>query len=219
MKLLKYFSCIALGCFFALPASAQIVLPQIRSGIGDTAAKIIENSETAFCYQVTPKSPTYAGYTLNNMAITGFCGIIDNNLRQMLLNQLVSEEKNIDFLTTENCTIQPRVLLRFVRGVDNVDILLSSPCYSISIFYGGSVRTYNMKPAAQLLTTVTDAFKKTQTKFVSPAVLNQLLPIGVVQSAEQRSKLLPVAQPKKSWSSDNSQSRPQNNWNTLNFSK
>ena len=220
MKLSKYFSLAVIAYSFISTASAQTVLPQIRSSIGDTATKIIENSETAFCYQVAQKPQNYSGYTLNNMAITGFCGIIDDNLRKLLLTQLISEEKNIDFYKTENCTIQPRVLLRFVRGVDNADILLSAPCYSISIFYGGTVKTYNMQPASLLLDNVTDAFKKTQAKFVSPAILNQLLPIGVVQSAEQRAKLLPSTQPKTNWNTPTNPSSPksQAGWNSLNLS-
>lgn len=221
MKLFKCFSFLALTYFFITAAYAQTVLPEIKSGIGSTATNIIENSETAFCYQVSLKPQNYSGYTINNMAITGFCGIIDDNLKKLLLTQLISENKNFDFITTENCTIQPRVLLRFVRGVDNADVLLSAPCYSISIFYGGNIKTYNMKPASQVLDAITNAFNKTQTKFVSPAILGQLLPIGVVQSAEQRAKLLSHDQPKRSWSSPASDqgTQPQNKWNSLNFAK
>ena len=66
-------------------------------------------------------------------------------------------------------------MLRFVRGVDNTDVLLSSPCYSYSVFYGGKVRPFNAKPAAEIIDALINPLLKKKVKFVSPALLNQLV--------------------------------------------
>ena len=199
-------------------ATAKTVLPSIASDIGVSATQNIEKAERLFCYVVSAKPQNYSGYTLDNMAITGFCGVIDDNLKDLLIEQILATQNNIDFVNVENCTIQPRVLLRFVRGVDSTDILLSAPCYSASIFYGGSIKTYNMKPAANLLDTVTNAFQTSQTNFVSPALLNQLLPIGVPQKGVVKPVSTPRPQVKRNW--DVSQEPTGNNaWNSLKFSK
>ncbi len=200
------------------PASAKTVLPSIASDIGASATQNIEKAERLFCYVVSAKPQNYSGYTLDNMAVTGFCGIIDDNLKDLLIEQILATTNNIDFVNVENCTIQPRVLLRFVRGVDNTDILLSAPCYSASVFYGGNIKTYNMKPATNLLDTITNAFQTSQTNFVSPASLNQLLPVGVPQKGVAKPVSLQNTQVKKNW--DTSQEQPRNNaWNSLKFSK
>ena len=225
MKISKYVLAAVLGMLMSTSANAQTkpatVLSNVKNKIGVTATANIENAERLFCYQVSAKPQNYTGYTIDNMAITGFCGVIDDNLRNMLTEQIFGNDENIDFINTDNCTIQPRILLRYVRGVDNTDVLLSLPCPSASVFYGGNISTFNMKPATELLTTVINAFKASQLKFVSPALLNQLLPIGVAQTSEQKALLNQSAQPKRNWGNTASEpAKPANQgWNSLNFSK
>ena len=186
-----------------------------------TATRNIENAERLFCYRVDRQPENYNGYTIDNMAVTAFCGVIDENLRKMIVEQLLMTQTNFDFINTEDCTISPRILLRFVRGVDNTDILLSAPCHSMSIFYSGKLVTYNMKPSEELVETIVNAFKSNETKFVSPALLNQLMPIGVAQTAQQRAQLNSSLQPKRNWDKDNQGSGTvtQSGWNSLNLSK
>ena len=223
MKLGKYIIVFTLLSFIAIDSHAQNksigILPSIKDEIGTSAANNIENAEKLFCYQVSSKPKNYTGYTINNMAITGFCGVIDINLQQMFTEQFFATESNFDFINTDNCTIQPQVMLRYVRGIDNTDVLLSSPCHSMSVFYAGNLRTFNMKPAVELIDTVVNAFKSNQTKFVSPALLNQLLPIGVAQTSQQKAILNKNSQPKKSWEEpQTSQTEKKNSsWNSLNF--
>lgn len=222
MSRLLTVSLLAMGLSVEVSAQEQdiSVLPNIKSEIGISATQNIEKAERLFCYKVANKPQNYDGYTINNMAITGFCGIIDDNLRAMITEQLFANEANIDFIGQENCTIQPQVLLRYVRGVDNTDVLLSNPCHSASVFYGGSIKTFNMKPAAEVITTIVNAFNASQAKFVSPALLNQLLPIGVAQTTEQKALLQQPAQVKNNWQTKtqdvNSQPKTQG-WNNLEF--
>lgn len=224
MKFGSYILALTVALTFAANVNAQnkevSVLPEIKNEIGNSATSNIENAERLFCYKVAPKPQNYNGYTINNMAITGFCGVIDENLQQMITEQFLASENNIDFINTDNCTIQPKIMLRYVRGIDNTDVLLSSPCHSISIFYAGTLKTFNMKPATELVDTVVNAFKSSQTKFVSPALLNQLLPIGVAQTAEHKALLNQNTQPKRNWTSDTptqAKQQPGGAWNSLNF--
>ena len=68
------------------------------------------------------------------------------------------------------------LMLRFVRGVDYTDVLLSSRCHSFSVFYGGKVKSYNFSPAAEIIDVMVDSFRPKTVPFVSPAMLRQLLP-------------------------------------------
>lgn len=67
------------------------------------------------------------------MAVTGFCGIIENDLKNMIIRQFFATPENISQEVAQ-CVIKPRLMLRFVRGVDYTDVLLSSPCHSFSVF-------------------------------------------------------------------------------------
>lgn len=70
------------------------------------------------------------------MALTGFCGVLNPELKKLVLQELFMSPQNVILDKNENCIIKPKIMLRFVRGVDNTDVLLSSPCYSYSVFYG-----------------------------------------------------------------------------------
>ena len=90
-------------------------------------------------------------------------------------------------------------MIRWVRGVDFTDMLISAPCYSYSIFYGSKVRTFNFRPGAELVDAMVDAFKDLTVPFVSPALLNQLLPVGVPQTKEQQEIVKEQSGPIRKW--------------------
>ena len=219
MRIYKYLFFILAALLTCFDSQAQTILPNIRSDIGTAGAQNIEKAERLFCYRVEKQPANYSGYTIDNLAVKAFCGVIDENLRGMLFEQLFTTQSNFDFINTENCSISPRILLRFVRGVDNTDVLLSVPCHSISIFYGGKLVTYNMKPAEELMETIINAFKSNETAFVSPALLNQLMPIGVAQTAQQKAQLGANSQPKRDWetNADKQPAAEQKGWNSLDF--
>ena len=66
------------------------------------------------------------------------------------------------------------------------DVLISAPCHSVAIFYGGKAKAYNFKPGAEILDVMVESFKGQMVPFTSPALLNQLLPIGVPQTSAQQ---------------------------------
>lgn len=197
-----------------------VILEEISSAIGASAVDNITNAEQIFCYQVASKPEGYTGYTLNGFALAGFCGVINTELKTMIVSELFMNPDNIIFDVTENCIIRPRIMLRFVRGVDSTDVLLSSPCHAFAIFYGGKLNAFNAKPAAQIIDALVDPLVRSKVDFASPALLNQLLPIGIAQTDEQKALLNEKNGPLRKWEkapkqSDNEPRR--GGWNKINL--
>ena len=197
-------------------------LSGISDSIGAAATINIEQAEQVFCYEVEPRAVDYDGYTINGMALTGFCGVLNDELKKLVLEELFMSPQNVILDKSEDCIIKPKIMLRFVRGVDNTDVLLSSPCYSYSVFYGGKIRPFNAKPAAEIIDALINPLLKKKVKFISPALLNQLLPVGVAQTAEQKELVNKKNKPIRGWVKDESTSvsaetQPKSSgWNKLN---
>lgn len=196
------------------------VLPEIKQAIGGNAWNNIENSEQVFCYEVSSKPAEFSGYTLNSTAITGFCGVIKPEVKKIILNDLFKSNKNVLFNVREECVIRPRILLRFIRGIDATDVLLSSPCYSFTVYYSGTVSVFNAKPAARIIDTLIASFSKNHVDFVSPALLGQLLPVGVPQTPEQKELVSKRPKPIRNWAVDRPKEAAlepeKKGWNNLN---
>ena len=154
------------------------------------------------------------------MAVTGFCGIIENDLKNMIIRQFFATPENISQEVAQ-CVIKPRLMLRFVRGVDYTDVLLSSPCHSFSVFYGGKVKSYNFSPAAEIIDVMVDSFRPKTVPFVSPAMLRQLLPIGVAQTQSQKDMVAKQSGPIRNWDTQSAPANPaapkKSGWNNLNL--
>lgn len=203
-------------------AQPKQVLAEIKNAIGPVAWDNIENAEKIFCYEVDVRPDDYSGYTLDSMAVTGFCGVIKSEIKEQVLSQLFMNNKNVLFNVREECVIRPRIVLRFVKGIDATDVLLSSPCYSFTVYYPGSVNVFNAKPAAKIIDTLINTLDKNNVDFVSPALLNQLLPVGVPQTKEQRELVSKRPKAIKNWevkkSEEKTTEKPESQgWNNLNL--
>lgn len=197
------------------PKLIKGIIPQIYNSIGDAAAQNIANAEQIFCYQIANRPENFEGYTLNGMAIAGFCGIISQDLQNLIKKEFLSSANNLTFNKTENCVIRPQIMLRFVRGVDSTDLLLSSPCHAIAFFYGGKVSAFNAKPSAEIIDAIIDPLLKNKVEFISPTLLQQLLPIGVPQTDEQKELVKQQNSPLKNWQKQNSNQPKKGGWNKL----
>jgi hypothetical protein len=183
------------------PQGPQIT-PYMKDSIPPLALKNILEAETAFCYTVTPASPDFDGYTLDGYALTGFCGILPPQERDLFINNYLETDLNTSTVLS-SCYVQPRIMLRFIRGVDYADVLYSSPCPSFTLFYGGKVKSFNAAPSEELMTALIEAYEKQKRDFVSPTLIGQIMPIGVPQTDEQQ-KLVREQKAQK----------PVRNWNT-----
>lgn len=146
------------------------IIPYIKSNIQDNAANIIKSPEQVFCYRVAKRSANLNEYTLDNFALKGYCGELDIGKTATTYEALFTRGPNI-ITSQSSCRIEPRVMLRFVRGVDFVDLLLSSPCPSFTVFYAGKYRSFNIKQA--VIEDIIKLHEKTDEPFHSPALLKQ----------------------------------------------
>ena len=192
------------------------ILDEISSAIGDSALNNISNAEQVFCYQIANRPENYTGYTIDGMAIVGFCGVINKELQTLIKSELLMNPENILFDVTENCVIRPQVMLRFVRGIDATDILLSSPCHALAVFYGGKISAFNAKPASQIIDAIIDPLIKNKVDFASPALFNQLMPIGVAQTDEQKALIQKKNEPIRNWQQKQQENKARKaGWNKL----
>ncbi|MBR1648645.1 MAG: hypothetical protein IJ689_03500 [Alphaproteobacteria bacterium] len=174
-------------------------LTQYVDAFGNLAMKNIFEAEQVFCYEVFPYDPAYEGYALNGYPIRGFCGVRNHAVRDLIAKHFFSTEDSVDFQNTEECMIQPKVMLRFVRGVDYTDVLFSSPCYALVVYYAGMHGAFNYRPAAELIDTILKNLQSQHQEFVSPALLNQLMPIGIIQNEQQRKMIKKNNEPIRKW--------------------
>lgn len=199
----------------AVPSTPHI-LSEITSATNAFAIKNITDAEQVFCYQIATPPENYTGYTIDGMAIVSFCGIIDEKLRSVIKNELLSKSENLIFNKTEDCIIRPQIMLRFIRGIDATDILLSSPCHAIALFYGGKISAFNAKPASAIIDNIVRALIKNKVDFVSPALFNQLLPIGTVKNEEQKLLLEKKNAPFMQWKQNQQEKAAKSaGWNKL----
>ena len=212
----------------ALPTSQNVptekaeVLPAIRDGISKNALKNIMHSEQAFCYTVDTAESGYDGYVMDNMKIKGFCGILGQTELDLIFNEFLKKEESISS-GVANCIIRPRIMLRFINGIDNTDVLFSSPCHSFSVFYAGEVKSFNLAPAAETVDAFITAYEKRHMNFVSPSLLGQVLPIGVPQTEEHQRLIREksVQKPIKKWETEKESPKEQtkseslSGWNRL----
>ncbi len=232
---MKRFLALVLGCFIlttsvsaqekstaSSTAKPKTILEGISKAIGQSALQNITDAEQVFCYQITNKPDNYTGYTLDGMAVSGFCGVINKELTSMVIDELFSNPDGILFDQTEDCVIRPKIMLRFVRGVDMTDVLLSSPCHAFAIFYGGRINAFNAKPAAPIIDALVTPLQRSRIDFASPALLNQLLPVGIAQTEEQKRLLTQKNEPIRNWvkqQQKEEESAKRTGWNKLKSKK
>lgn len=192
------------------------ILEKISSSIGEFAQKNIIDAEQVFCYQIAMPPENYTGYTLDGMAIVGFCGIVNAKLRNIIVSELLNKPEHIIFDQVEDCVVKPQVMFRFIRGVDATDVLLSSPCHAIAIFYGGKLSAFNAKPASTIIENLVRPLVKNKVEFVSPTLFNQLLPMGVIKTEEQKALLKKKNEPFRRWEQNKQEKAEKSSgWNKL----
>ena len=205
-----------------VPVRSNFRKGEMASSIASRISKAsaIENlmrPEQVFCYRVNNMPEGYTGYTLDGFALMSFCGTLSKEARETIIEQLFSREENISF-RVEKCHIKPQLVLRFVRGVDATDILISSPCHSYTVFYAGERVTYNLAPIASSVDYLIGTFNNVATDFVSPALLNQAVPSGTIQNDDQKALVENSRGPMRLWEQKKVQeNQKKTGWNKLKF--
>jgi len=156
-------------------ARQQDIIPFIKSSIPETATYNLMNAEQIFCYHIAKRPKDYTGYTIDGMAVTGYCGELDTGTSATAYEALFAQSPNI-LTKVADCRIEPRIMLRFARGVDYTDVLLSSPCPSFTIFYAGKYKSFNIKQG--VIDEIIKQLENTKENFNSPTLLKQTVANG-----------------------------------------
>ena len=185
---------------FSANAQEKGVSPYIAQSLPQSALNNILNSERVFCYTVTMPTEGYTGYTLDQMALTGYCGQLGEE-KSLFVDEFFKTPENISE-TVAPCQIEPKIILRFIRGVDSTDVLFSDTCPSFTVFYGGSFKSFNAAPAKKAVEAVAAVFAEGRVDFISPALLNQTMPMGVILNNQDKALInkKAVSQPARNWS-------------------
>lgn len=212
--------------FLSTPAKKAFrqksIIPAITSAIPEAAAYNISNAEQVFCYQVTKRPKDYTGYTLSSFAITGYCGELDASNTVTAYEALFTQGPNL-ISTQANCRIEPRIMLRFARGVDYTDVLLSLPCPSFTVFYGGKYKAFNIKQG--VISDLITQFEKNKQPFNSPTLLKQTAANGTAtndKEADELEKKQKELEPQMKWKqsapaaeTETPAPKPQTGWGSL----
>jgi len=133
---------------------------QVARGIGGDAVNNISNATKVTCFKIAPKSSIYSGETLNGYGLLGTCGNLTGKAANLITKEIFKNKKNIELTKKENCVMHPEYIIRYSKGFDNTDVLLSIPCYAVMVTYAGRNKIYNFKPGAEFLTKLDVIFSK-----------------------------------------------------------
>lgn len=180
-------------------ATGKTLSAFISSRLPVSSAKNIENAEKVFCYTVDYAATDYTGYTIDDLAVTGSCGELSSEGRKLISDMLLNN--NLAFSSSmDNCNINPRILLRYINGIDSTDVLISAPCHSLTFFHGRDISTLNAAPGKNIIEQIVTTYSSLSEKFLSPALLGQMVPNGQVLTQDQKEivrKITSSESPKK----------------------
>ena len=189
-----------------------------------TAATItpINKAEKVFCYTVDYAEKGYTGYMANGLAITGYCGELSTDgislIKDSLLNNSLAFSKS-----RADCQIRPRIMLRYVYGIDYTDVLLSSPCHSVILFHQTDIALINAAPGTAIIEQIINTYSSLKEEFRSPALLGQMIGSGVPQTQAQKNIIRrnePDNIQLKKWSNEDNETKSlqqptKSGWNKL----
>ncbi len=189
------------------------------------AARNINKAEKVYCYTVDYKPQGYDGYTMDDLAIKGSCGEL-SSVGQKLIKDSLFQSSIIYSNSVSNCEIAPKVMLRYIYGLDHTDVLLSYPCPSLTFFHGSDTVILNATPGSAIVEQIVGAYSKLEEKFYSPALLGQMVANGQPQTQAQKEMIrlnAPTSTPRKKWGNEapeETQPQPQqqpqrSGWNKL----
>lgn len=158
------------------PETEHVPSP-IKERLRNDALRIVVKPDEVLCYGISRKKPKDKTDTISGYALNGECGTLNEEglaaVQEKFLN-LASFDMTTPKISS-SCVIKPRLLLRFHRGVDFVDVVLSGEkCPGILYLYGGETKEFLAKPMNEWLDT-----------FIS-AVSNDIVPISEVTKKDDK---------------------------------
>ena len=180
--------------------------------VSAATARPILNAEKVFCYVVDYAPKDTEGYMVNGLAVQGYCGELSDNgkalIKDALLNNTLAFSKS-----KADCKISPKIMLRYIHGIDYTDILLSSPCQSLTFFHNTEITSVNAAPGAAIIDQIVTAYSALKEDFLSPAMLGQMVGNGIPQTQAQKEivrKQAPTDAPRKKWKAESTELSQEN---------
>ena len=199
----------------------------IMQNITAATAIPINKAEKVYCYVVDYAVKDGNEYTANGLAIKGYCGELSPDGRS-LIKEALFNSSNAYSQSRANCNVSPKIMLRYVFGIDHTDVLLSNPCPSVTFFHDNSIAVMNAEPGAAIIEKIIDVYTSLREDFHSPALLGQMVGNGVPQNQAQKEIIrrnTPSETSRKKWNNDTPQetsaetdptaSKPATGWNRL----
>lgn len=140
----------------------KMVSGDIRERIKPDAASVLAQPDEVLCYGIARKSPKKRGPTIDGYAHTGNCGVLnDVGLAEVQKKILRSESFDMNVSKIASCIVTPRLVLRFRKGSDFVDAVLSGGnCPGVLYLYGGETKEFSARPMSEWLDTFIEAVSK-----------------------------------------------------------
>ena len=137
----------------------KIVAQPIRERIRADAAYIVGEPDETVCYGIVRKSPKKRTTTLDGYAHTGNCGALNETGMEEIRKTLFDDKSyDLNINKIASCVVAPKLVLRFRKGFDFVDVLLSgSSCPAVQFLYAGETKDFSAKPIKEWLDTFIDA--------------------------------------------------------------
>ena len=144
-------------------------IPQpIKERLLNNALRVLAKPDEVYCYGISRKNPKNKTETINGYALNGECGTLNDEGLKAVQEKFFNPA-SFDMATpkiSQACVVKPKLLLRFRRGIDFVDAVLSGEkCPGIVYLYAGETKEFYARPMHEWLDT-----------FIL-AVLNDLTPI------------------------------------------
>ncbi len=176
-----------------LPSSAEIndeaqkISSFLLSQIPNSMVRSIEKAEKVFCYTVEEVGNGYDGYTAqDSLKITGACGELSDE-GQKLMKETLFEKSAIYAKAAVNCQLEPKILLRYIYGMESTDVVISYSCPAVRFYHNRDDVIVNATPGKKLLEKIVSAYEKLRAPYISPAALDQVVangyPLNQSQSA------------------------------------
>jgi len=137
----------------------KIISQAIRERLKADAAYIIGEPDETICYGIARKSPKKRSATIDGYAHIGNCGTLNETGMSEIRSKLFDETSyDMNIMKIASCVITPKLALRFRKGFDFVDAILSGGnCPAVLFLYGGETKEFSAKPIKEWLDTFIDA--------------------------------------------------------------
>lgn len=161
------------------------------------AMRILMEPTDVECFAVKKKAYQAEKPSFLGLELQGMCGVLSKSALTEVQHVLFGEAEKYDFIKPMKCVFNPKVALRFSRGVDHVDILISpKKCVGLKYYYADRHFTVKTDLAENWLTRFTDGVRADMV----PVKLEEVAPLSTLKKKEEKRQwTTKESAPKQRW--------------------